>query len=196
MRLLATDGIAPAALLLVAWCALRGAMGRLGVGIGTATAIAACIALAPGAWRSWSHTTYPDRAYAAFTDWRARIPPQAEIFWPDLGLGAWYLLDRASYISTFQTAGLVFSRAAAIEMLDRTQRMKPIFPLGQFDAAEREWLLRHPSPPDLRAACRSSAADFVVSASDLDGAPFMSVAPNEQHPNVRFRLYRCSDYRS
>jgi hypothetical protein len=83
-----------------------------------------------------------------------------------------------------------------MEMLDRTQRMEPLFPYGQFGVDERERAGKLYPRLDLAKACRSSAVDFVVSGEPLDGPPLASLALNDRYPKARLSLYRCSDLRS
>jgi hypothetical protein len=195
LRLIATDGIVPASLLLLVWWVAFKWKVEVAPRVAAAAALASCVVLAPVAWQSWSAITYTPQLYATYAEWRKLIPPGSQVFWSDDPLGPSYILERASYISTLQTAGMVFSRKAAMEMLDRTKRMKPLFWTGQFDPAEREWAAKHHPRPDLKTACRQSAADFVVWAQDLKEVPLAIATPNKQHPNAHLRLYRCSDFR-
>ena len=63
---------------------------------------------------------------AQFAPWRALIPPGAEVFWPESAPEAWVLLQRPSYLSVVQTSGVVFSRAAALEMQRRALALSAV----------------------------------------------------------------------
>lgn len=55
---------------------------------------------------------------ASFVD---RIPPGAQVLWAAPGVPAWMLLDRPSWFSIDQGAGIVFHRATAIEYAAREE---------------------------------------------------------------------------
>jgi hypothetical protein len=194
LRMISSDGIIPTAVLLLVWWVAFKWKVDVAPRIAAAAALVSCAVLAPFAWQSWSAMSYPPELQETYADWRARIPVGSEVFWQD-PLGPSYLLERASYISALQTAGMVFSREAAMEMLNRTRLMKPIYWGGQVDVDARAWAAKNHPAPDLRAACRQSPVDFVVSGEDLKETPLATLAANKQHPNARMRLYRCSDFR-
>ena len=197
-RIWSSDGVLPAALIVGAWLAGRRWNTAYVHGAMLIAGTVACFLLLPSSWSRWTHRKYPQELYAAYGPFRAKIPLQAEVIWPDsfLPFGVWYLLGRQSYLSDAQTAGLVFSRAAALEMYERAQRVAALIGHSQFE----DWIPNtgaHPTPAQsLRKACAAgSGLGYVVSGLDLGPTPLASYTPDTHHPNVRVRLYRCTDVR-
>jgi len=193
----ATDGILPAAVLIALWFAGRRWNTRLAGGALLAAASIACALLSPSAWSAWTRRSYPRHEYEAFAPLRAQIPSDAEVLWPDAPpIEVWYLLDRQSYVSGAQTAGLVFSRAAAIAMYRRVGRVSALVRGQQFE----DWTPKTPShltpAQKLQSACAAPDLEYIMSWTNLGPPPLASYLPNAHHPNVRARLYRCSDVRS
>lgn len=193
----ATDGIIPAAILIAVWLAGRRWNNRLAGGTLLAAASIACALLLPSAWSAWTQQSYPRQEYEAFAPLRATIPSDAEVLWPDAPpIEAWYLLERQSYVSGAQTAGLVFSRAAALAMYRRVGLVSALVRGQQFD----DWTPKTPShlTPEqkLRSACTAPDLEYVMSWTNLGPPALASYLPNSHHPKVRARLYRCSDVRS
>jgi hypothetical protein len=64
-----------------------------------------------------------------FADWRKIIPPTSSVYLADkydTGAFAWFTLDRPSYLSPDQSAGVVFARATALEIQRRSQVVLPL----------------------------------------------------------------------
>jgi hypothetical protein len=64
-----------------------------------------------------------------FADWRYRIPLESTIFVTnglDSGSFVWFTLQRNNYLSPSQSAGVVFSRATALEVQRRSEVLLPI----------------------------------------------------------------------
>ena len=64
-----------------------------------------------------------------FTDWRNVIPPTANVYVApthNSAAFAWFTLERPSYLSVDQSAGVVFSRAVAMEVKRRSQVLLPL----------------------------------------------------------------------
>jgi hypothetical protein len=73
---------------------------------------------------------------AEFTDWRADIPATASVFLADrydTGAFVWFALERPNYLSIDQSAGVVFSRATALEIRRRSDVVLPLM--------DRDWEL-------------------------------------------------------
>jgi len=66
---------------------------------------------------------------SAFADWRKVIPPASNVFVAPAHYSAafaWFSLQRPSYLSVNQSAGVVFSRATAMEIERRSQVLLPV----------------------------------------------------------------------
>lgn len=199
MRLASTDGIVPAAIILaVGFAGRRWNTNGMNAALLIA-AVIACASLFPSTWVAWTRTRYSQELYREYTPLRAKIPPDAEVLRPDAlpyDLDVWYLLDRQRYLSVAQTAGLVFSRAAAVAMYQRAQFAGPLLA----DAALEDWV---PKPTaslsaadKLARACADPALGYVLSWQNLGAATLASYMPDAHHPHVLARLYRCSDLRT
>lgn len=73
---------------------------------------------------------------AEFTDWRGDIPATASVFLADrydTGAFVWFALERPNYLSIDQSAGVVFSRATALEIRRRSDVVLPLM--------DRDWEL-------------------------------------------------------
>ena len=114
---------------------------------------------------------------AEFADWRAVIPPGANVFVANRYYSAafaWFTLRRPSYISVNQSSGVIFSSATAAEIRRRSEVLRPI--------EEPDWRLlsrrtTHGTRFDARALpltknrllriCADPALDFVVAKEDV-----------------------------
>ena len=204
----AQDGILYAAVLIgVLWLSKRWPWAR-SAWILAAGATLACIFFLPLTWHAWTASYYNSKMYAAVASWRAAIPPEAEVIWPTLPIGAWYLLERPSYWSRHQESGDVFSRAKALEIqrrgLSLAAAMHDSFPDHHSSG---------PDPEDVRdravltvdtgklesaglvRACADPQLQFVVSWGALGPSPFTPVTPDPARPADRLHLYRCADFK-
>lgn len=129
---------------------------------------------APSAKRAWTARTYTGADHAAFSDWRALIPPSAEVLWWDLPRETWFLLGRRAYLTRSQSGGVVFSEQLADEIARRALVLEPLidpnFWLGVQARSDTE-----PEPltiERLAAICRDPELGFVIWDTDLGlGAP-------------------------
>ena len=158
--------------------------------IGAAT-MGLCAALLPYTWRNWSQTEYPPSLVARFSVLREHIPRGSDVFWPDLPLASWILLDRPSYISIVQTSGMVFSRPSALELKRRADALSATIPSAQF----LNWSLGYPdtrlSGSQQTQICNSGAIEFLVTPAKLGMEPEASVPSLTGPDSKRIRLYRC-----
>jgi hypothetical protein len=70
-----------------------------------------------------------DAEIREFEDWRAAIPATRSVFVADgknSGLFVWFTLERTNYLTLSQSAGVVFSRATALEVERRAQVLLPV----------------------------------------------------------------------
>ncbi len=95
----------------------------------------------------------------------SRIPRNAVVYWQDKIAYIWFYLGRNSYYSKRQSGGVVFSRATAVEMKRRADRLTG---LGGLDST---WIFFSSSPPQrtpsavrsgLVYLCEDRNVDFVI----------------------------------
>ena len=155
-----------------------------------AVAVAALALLTPRAIRDWTASSYSEPTRQAFAHWRAVIPQDAEVLWPADTMAIWLLLERRSYFSQDQLAGILYSPAMTHELLRRALALRPI-------ASPEWWTLADLSPEaqpkdftadTLAAVCRSPGLDFVVTGSNLGGSPLTARMPQR---DVDLYLYEC-----
>jgi hypothetical protein len=125
-------------------------------------------------------------------EWRRIVPPSAEVFWPESPTSAWLLLDRPNYLSTIQTAGVVFSRDAALELRRRAAALQPILSPQLFlgwDAGAPELVL---GVAPLDRLCDLRAFDYLVTSVDLGRRPAATLEHTTGAHSHRLFLYACS----
>jgi hypothetical protein len=141
----------------------------------------------------WTLQAYSRSTYDDFRDWRSAIPGSTEVLWLWNPVSTWLLLERPSYMSPSQSAGLVFSRSLAIEIDRRTRVLGPLgdrnlLLVGKSDAASH----RSFSRSALEQICRDAQLGFVVATDDVGPA----TGTHEWPRRGRFvRLYDCRTYR-
>jgi hypothetical protein len=200
------DGVFCAAILVMSWWLVeRSESVASALLVATAGAVA-CLTLAKPVKHSWTDFHYTHALQSKFAAWRAAIPPEAEVIWPGTPLGAWYLLERASYYSIHQAAGDIFSREKAMEIHSRAQLVGSALAAGApaqpTDRSPGRQKLVLPINADklnaqgLPVVCSDPALGFVVSWSRLGGTPFASIVPNPNKPASPLYLYRCADFRT
>ena len=174
--------IVPAALVsLLWWGASRGrpVSGALVLCCG----IALCMAFVPAGWSRWTSLFPTPQLSAQFTSWRREIPPTAQVLAPGVPNIPWFLLERPSYWSLRQMAGVLFSKSTALELLRRETAISK-------NAATND--ARH----DLTMMCEAdSAIGYIVTPSDMGPTPFSTVEVEKGKPDTRLHLYRCADHR-
>jgi hypothetical protein len=187
----AHDGSAPMAVVALAWWLANALRRRWGLILLAVLAAAACVALLPETWPQWTVRQYPPQRVAQFAPWRERIPPGAEVFWPESPVATWLLLDRPNYLSVLQTSGMVFSRSTAMELQRRAISLAAIVPPPAFLSWNGAGSNMELSLQQLQAACRLAAFEFLVTSADLGVAP-VGIVPQKSSPGSRgLRLYSC-----
>jgi hypothetical protein len=192
MASFAQDGTVPFALtLLVLTLTLRprGVPGLVLIG---ALSVVACAALTPITWRLWSKQQFPPSLVAEFASWRAAIPPGKDVFWSESPLQVWVLLERPSYLSVVQSSGLVFSRAAAMEIRRRAQALSEVATPASFLSLAGNGAGLGPTPEQLRRACEAHEFEFLVTATTLEWTPLATLPKEVWHSSGGLRLYRCT----
>lgn len=151
-------------------------------------------------------TVSSSREMRQFADWRKAIPPTSTVFVTnghDSGSFVWFTLERPNYLSVGQSAGVVFSRATALEVRRRSDVLLPVM-----DAQWKlltSWKLRARHETDskytgfrtltaetLSAICSDPLLGFVISR-DTVNVPSIRHVPGG--PWKDWRLYDCRDLR-
>lgn len=186
----AHDGSASMAVIWLAWWLGNAPRRSFGLMLLAALATAGCPALLPQTWSQWAKREYAPQ-FTQFAPWRERIPPGADVFWPDSPVATWLLLNRPNYLSVLQTSGMVFSRNTAMELQRRAIALTSIVPAATFLGWNSAGSNLELSLQQLQAACRLAAFDFLVTSADLGVAP-VGIVPMGSSPGSRgLRLYRC-----
>lgn len=129
--------------------------------------------------------------------WRSLIPQTAQVFWPERHRYVWTRLQRRSYVSFSQSAGILFDRATAVEAYRRRGVVEAISARdGLFALAYAGGPTRAPTPSreDLQRTCAADGGlDFLVLAAEIPG----NLGPIYREPfsAVQYRLYACRDFR-
>jgi hypothetical protein len=143
----------------------------------------------------------------ALAPWRAVIPATSTVLvLPSSKAAAfiWFTLERPSYLTASQSAGVVFSQATAQEIRRRSEVLLPVEEpdwqvMSQLarDAHDRENHIKEPEPPPLtaaalRAICRDAQLGFVIAKESLGFDAIPSTGPGEWKD---WNLYACSRVR-
>jgi hypothetical protein len=147
--------------------------------------------------QSWRHTRYSDDRVQAFAPWRDAIPPSAEVLWPDPPPVTWFELQRSSYWSLYQMAGMVFSRDVTMVSTSRETAVTPVLPLlGRTLSTDRHYALapamKDGQSPASSSACRLPGVTFYASWTNLGATPYPPVAPDPEKPQELLYLYHCA----
>jgi hypothetical protein len=156
----------------------------------TALGLVLIAAQAPAVLAQWNHMNFTEADKAEFAPWRARIPAGANVLYTPNPLLQWILLERPSYISDVQTASVLFSRPAAMAILDR------VVPLTDFLVAEdvthiNSELTSTEAEPTLATICASTEVQFVVTHNDLQATPIEEIPSSFHRPYGGLKLYKC-----
>lgn len=132
-----------------------------------------------------------------FEQWRSLIPETAQVYWPERHRYVWIRLQRRSYVSFSQSAGILFDRATAVEAYRRRGVVEAISARdGVFSLANVGTIVPAPTPSDsdLRRTCAADRSlDFLVLAGEIPG----NLGPiyHEPFSAAQYRLYACRDFR-
>ncbi len=159
------------------------------------------------------------QSYAAeFSDWIRAIPPGANVYVAnglDTCTFAWFTLGRPSYLSLDQSAGVVFSRATALEVRRRSQVLMPLMdedwrlktkiessrstrdnagssgPAGSGDRYAA-WKIRTLTREGLLSMCRDPHFDFLIARENVGFDPMRH---EHSGPFKGWNLYDCAHVR-
>jgi hypothetical protein len=184
------DGSVPIAAVALAFWLAPMRRGRAALVVLGGLAVAGCVASFPQTWNSWTRREFPPQQVARFSGFRERIPPGAEVFWPESPVAVWVLLHRPSYLSVIQTSGMVFSRRTALELERRADALGAAINSGSFMSWNAGTALTL-SPQQLMQTCATGEFTFLVTSADLGVDPVAEVPATSGSTSRRIRLYRC-----
>jgi hypothetical protein len=144
-----------------------------------------CAVVLPSSVSAWTHVTYSPTLVGAFDRWRNKIALGTEVLFVGSPLNAWILLQRPSYITADQRASGIFSREAAMVIVDRLQQYDAVHGL---DARGDLKLL---SSLTLAQACARSTARFIVTHQAMDTPPTETLSDEVRLPYAGLKLYQC-----
>jgi hypothetical protein len=142
-----------------------------------------------------------------YKTWREAIPESSSVLVLDAppvsAIFAWFTLERTSYTSSSQSAGVVFSEKTAAEIRRRSEVLKPVIPpdwriLSQFQHSSPKKPTDALTPPSLTAKslesiCRDSELGFVIAKDDVGFSPVKHTAGGNY---VNWNLYDCRSVRA
>jgi hypothetical protein len=188
-----TDCSNPVALVLLATWLTQHRRGGAPLAILGVLAAGTCVALAPDTWRRWTQQQFPPTLAAQFAPWRALIPAGSNVFWSEAPLSIWVLLDRPSYISVAQTAGILFSRGSSLELRRRAAALSAVTPPQTYFSFSGDGASIGPSVLQLNRACTTGEFEFLVTGARLSWKAIAQLPPTAWPAPSGLRLYRCSD---
>lgn len=183
-------GIPAVAAVILIWAAASWTRTWIGVSVLLLVSATTLSFAMPASWREWTSSKYEEQR-DRFADWRSVIGPNRTVLWTEDTLAVWFLLDRASFASSTQTAGVVFSREAALEAKRRAATLQP---WAGHDLLTISTSLEHNLIPSLtlarlQAICSDESLGFVITNSKI-AAPHMTLPPAKDWNQAR--LYDCS----
>ncbi len=192
-------------LVLLTWRWLRNSTGdRMPASLSVALG-AACILLIPVAFAK-TDAAGSTHETTEFADWRNAIPASANVYVAnghDAAPFAWFTLQRPNYLSLDQSAGVVFSRATALEVRRRSEVLMPLMDedwklLSRNAAAHRNGTRAPPrltplTAGSLVAMCRDAQLGFLIAREDVGFDPL-----RHRHPGLwmNWNLYDCGHVRN
>ncbi len=120
--------VAAAALFCLLWWWLRGTRSQWPPLIVSAGLLIASISILPASFKQ-ARALGSDLDAREFSDWSSAIPPDSTVFVAptrDVGSFVWFTLRRPNYLALDQSAGVVFSRATALEIRRRSLVLLPL----------------------------------------------------------------------
>jgi hypothetical protein len=173
--------VSAACLVFLFWLWVRNGASVRSLSIATIILAVSCTFVLP---KSFTQIVFPlsDVAIREFSDWRNAIPPTSSVFVtpsPDTGSFVWFTLGRPNYLAVNQSAGVIFSRATALEVRRRSEVLLPI--------EDPDWkilsgmhrssgvtgkLPTHPlTPKSLVSICQDPQLGFVISRENVGFDP-------------------------
>ena len=137
----------------------------------------------PSAFKQ-SRTIVSASDISQFKNWTSAIPPTSTVLVvpaPDVGAFVWFTLQRPNYLSMDQSAGVVFSRATAIEVERRSEMLLPLMDPNwkiltslrdrRRNTREHSATTRPLTAQSLAQVCADPVLGFVISSKDVGFGP-------------------------
>jgi hypothetical protein len=190
---------------MLAWQGMRvSTMRWLAAGVSAALG-AACVLLVPVAFAK-TDTVGSPAEIADFADWQRAIPTIANVYVAnghDASSFAWFTLQRPSYLSLDQSAGVVFSRVTALEVQRRSRVLLPLMDedwrllsknSASHDAGSRRVPRHTPlTAQSLTRLCSDPQLNFLIAREDVGFDP---VTHRQAGLYLNWNLYDCRHVRS
>jgi hypothetical protein len=186
------------------WLWLRRARSFPAVAAVSAAFLAASVYLAPKSFDQPKPIGSP-ALFAEFADWRAVIPATSTVFLADkfdAGTFVWFTLYRPNYLSISQSAGVVFSRATALEVKRRSEVVLPLedeewklllsFKGGEKKDPKKDTGYRPLTAESLKSVCSDPQLGFVIAKENVGFDP---VVHTHGGPWKNWNLYDCRKVR-
>lgn len=186
------DGCTGLAIIALTWKLAQWPRGRAALMAIAVLALALSAALLPQTWKNWSQREFSPSQIERFSSLRDHIPAGADVYWPNLPLATWILLDHPSYISIAQTSGMVFSRQSAFELEHRAEALRSVIPPDTFMSWNSTGDSTILSRPQLRQICELGAVGYLVTSTDLGvRTKAILTVPTGPTAGQQLHLYHC-----
>lgn len=168
-----------------------------------ATLVSLSIFVLPAAFKQ-SRTLAAASDIEEFSDWAVAIPPTSTVLVTpprDVGTFVWFTLNRQNYLTVNQSAGVVFSRATALEVVRRSDVLLPLMdPNWKVKSGLRLTYARHNTEATARPltaqsllqVCSDTTLGFVASRIDVG---IEHLHHNHAGAWKDWNLYDCSKIR-
>jgi hypothetical protein len=163
------------------------------------------VATAPVTFRQTTTAGTPEEI-SAFADWRETIPAASNVVVVGVHNSAsfvWFTLDRPEYLTVDQSAGVIFSRATALEIRRRGEVLSPVVKpswkimASIFRRAGTAATASHDDNPLTSAAligiCRDPPLDFVIARESVGFDAQRHTGPGAYRD---WNLYDCRHVRA
>jgi hypothetical protein len=167
--------------------------------------VALSIFILPAAFKQ-TRTLASASDISEFTDWANAIPPMSTVLVAparDVGAFVWFTLERPNFLAVDQSAGVVFSRATALEVRRRSQVLLPLMDpnwqiLTHLQASTRDKQkdvvpIRPLTAKSLVSVCADPRLGFVISPQDVGFEPLRH---RRAGAFKDWNLYDCRQVRS
>jgi len=142
-----------------------------------------------------------------YKSWREAIPESSSVLVldapPVYAVFSWFTLERASFTSMTQSAGVVFSEKISAEIRRRSEVLKPVIPpnwriLSQFQHPDAKKPTDALTPPSLIAKsleeiCQDVQLGFVIAKDDVGFSPIRHTDGGDY---MNWNLYDCRRVRA
>jgi hypothetical protein len=167
--------------------------------------LALSIFVLPAAFKQY-RSLASDADIGEFSDWTSVIPPTSTVLVAparDVGTFVWFTLLRPNYLAVDQSAGVVFSRATALEVQRRSQVLLPVMDpnwkiRSQLSAAaasptHQDTPSRLLTAENLGQICADAQLGFVISSQHIG---FGALTHNNTGSWMGWELYDCRKVRT